>query len=89
MNLKEEEILIRLIIPNLTSSNHEKCNKHGIKIAQKLSNIWTSGNLFDKHKLQHLLFPEGFAYDKKNKRVLTFRKNVFFELTHSISNILN
>ncbi len=60
-----------------------------MKIAQKLSNIWTCGDLFDKHKLQHLLFPDGFAYDKQNKRVLTFRTNVFFELIRSFSKVLS
>jgi len=60
-----------------------------VKIAQKLSKIWALGDLFDKHKLQHLLFPDGFAYDKQNKRVLTFRTNVFFELIRSISTILS
>lgn len=75
----------KLSNPNLTSSNLEKCVKNGLKIAKKLSKIWDSGDLFDKHKLQHLLFPDGFAYDKQNKRVLTFRTNIFFELIHSIS----
>lgn len=79
------ELEEKLSNPNLTSSNLEKCVKNGLKIAKKLSKIWDSGDLFDKHKLQHLLFPDGFAYDKQNKRVLTFRTNIFFELIHSIS----
>lgn len=82
------ELEEKLLNPNLTSSNLEKCIKNGLKIAKKLSKIWDSGNLFDKHKLQHLLFPDGFAYDKQNKRVLTFRTNIFFELIHSISTVL-
>jgi hypothetical protein len=60
-----------------------------IKDKKKLSEIWASGNLFDKHKLQHLLFPNGFAYDKQNGQVLTFRTNVFFDLTRSISTVLS
>ena len=32
----------------------------------KISKIWASGDLFDKHKLQHLLIPDGFAYDNQN-----------------------
>ena len=79
------ELEEKLLNPNLTSSNLSKCLKNGLKIAGKLSKIWDAGDLFDKHKLQHLLFPDGFAYDKQNKRVLTFRTNVFFELIHSIS----
>ena len=79
----------KLMNPNLSSSNLEKCIKTGLKIARKLSKIWVSGDLFNKHKLQHLLFPDGFAYDKQNKRVLTFRTNVFFELIRSISTVLS
>lgn len=79
------ELEEKLSNPNLTSSNLEKCVKNGLKIAKKLSKIRDSGDLFDKHKLQQLLFPDGFAYDKENKRVLTFRTNIFFELIHSIS----
>ena len=82
------ELEEKLSNPNLSSSNLQKCIKNGVKIARKLSKIWTSGDLFDKHKLQHLLFPEGFAYDKQNKRVLTFRTNVIFELIRSISTAL-
>jgi hypothetical protein len=36
-----------------------------------------------------LLFPDGFAYDKQKGRVQTFRTNVFFDLTHSISTTLS
>ena len=83
------ELEEKLTNPNISSSNLKKCIENGIKIAQKLSKIWVFGNIFDKHKLQHLLFPNGFAYDKQNERVQTFRTNVFFELTHSISNVLS
>ncbi len=61
------ELEEKLSNPNLTSSNLEKCIKNGVKIARKLSKIWTCGDLFDKHKLHHLLFPNRFAYDKQNK----------------------
>jgi len=79
----------KLMNPNLSSSNLEKCIKNGVKIAKNISKIWISGDLFEKHKLQHLLFPEGFTYDKQNKRVLTFRTNILFEVTRSISSVLS
>jgi hypothetical protein len=62
--------------------------KNGLKIAKKLNKIWVSASVFEKHKLQHLLFPEGFTYDKQKKRVLTFRTNAFFHLTYSLSKFL-
>jgi hypothetical protein len=37
---------------------------------------------------QHILFPNGFTYDKQNGRVLTFRTNILFELTRCFSEIL-
>jgi site-specific DNA recombinase len=82
------ELEEKLLNPNMSSSNLEKCIKNALKIARKLSKIWNSGDLFEKHKLQHLIFPDGFTFDKENKRVLTFRTNILFELTRSISNIL-
>ena len=87
-----EEISIleqKLMNPNLTSSNLKKCIKNGLQIAKNLSKIWGSANMFDKHKLQHILFPDGFTYDKQKGRVLTFRTNVFFHLTHSLSKVLS
>ena len=33
--------------------------------------------------------PDRFAHNKQNKRVLTFRTNVFFELIRSISMVLS
>jgi site-specific DNA recombinase len=79
------ELEEKLSNPVHSSSNLKKCIENGLAIAGKLKYIWENGDLFDKHKLQHLLFPDGFAYDKENKRVLTFRTNVFFDLIHSIS----
>ncbi|MEY5133122.1 MAG: hypothetical protein RLZZ198_1126 [Bacteroidota bacterium] len=87
-----EEISIleqKLMNPNLTSSNLKKCIKNGLQIAKNLSKIWGSANMFDKQKLQHILFPDGFTYDKQKGRVLTFRTNVFFHLTHSLSKVLS
>ena len=83
------ELEEKLMNPNLTSSNLQKCIKNGFDLSKNLSKIWTSGDLFDKHKLQHFLFPNGFAYDKQNGRVQTFRTNVFFELIRSISMALS
>lgn len=83
------ELEEKLMNPNLTSSNLEKCIKNGFKLSKNLSKILESGSLFDRHKLQLLLFPDGFAYDKQKGRVQTFRTNVFFDLMHSISTTLS
>ena len=63
--------------------------KNGFKLSKNLSKIWESGSLFYKHKLQLLLFPDGFAYDKQKSRFQTFRTNVFFDLIPSTSTTLS
>ena len=82
------ELEQKLTNPHLTSSNLKKCIKNGLEIARKLSVLWESADVFGKHKLQHILFPNGFTYDKQNGRVLTFRTNILFELTRCFSEIL-
>jgi site-specific DNA recombinase len=79
------ELEEKLTNPHITSSNLEKCIKNGFRLSKNISKIWEFGSLFDKHKLQLFLFPNGFAYDKQKGEVQTFRTNVFFDLIHSIS----
>lgn len=79
------ELEQKLMNPHMTSSNLKKCIKNGLEIARKLSNLWESADVFGKHKLQHILFPNGFTYDKQNGRVLTFRTNILIELTRCFS----
>jgi hypothetical protein len=45
------------------SSNLKKSIEKGLKISQNISQIWISGDFYDKQKLQYLLFPEGMLYD--------------------------
>ncbi len=86
--LEIEELTKNIDNPVLTSSNLEKVIQNAVKLASKLNELWDSLDLFNKHKFQYLLFPDGFTFDKKNNTVQTKRANVFFELIHSISNVL-
>ena len=61
------------------SSNLNKAVEKGLKIAQNISNMWASGDFYDKQKLQYLLFPEGMLYDKENGSVRTTKINCFFQ----------
>jgi site-specific DNA recombinase len=83
-----EELEQKINSTSISSSNLQKCLANGLKLSKNISKIWVTGDLLDKHKLQHLLFPEGFSYDKKNQRVLTARVNSFFELIRSFSSEL-
>lgn len=71
--------------PHVSGSNLKKCIKKGLKLSRNISDLWASSDSDEKQKLQHLLFPEGIAYDKQNKEVLTFRTNTFFELISCFS----
>ena len=43
--------------------------------------------LYDKYRLQYLLFPEGIRYDKENKRVRTPRVNSMVSLISSVARV--
>ena len=60
------------------SSNLKKSVEKGLKIAQNISEMWASGDFYEKQKLQYLLFPEGMLYDKENGVVRTTKVNSFF-----------
>ena len=52
---------------------------------EKLSKIWSSGELEDKRTLQKTLFPDGIFYDAKNNQYLTRNTNKFIELVACLS----
>jgi len=64
--------------PEISSSNLEKAINKALKMSSNLHEIWDSGNLEQKRKLQQLLFPSGLGYDKQNDRVQTTRVNSLF-----------
>ena len=68
-----------------SSSNLQKAIKKAITYSSNLSKIWVSGSLNQKVKLQNLVFPSGFGYDKQNNKVQTFQTNSIFVLNHSLS----
>ena len=61
------------------SSNLNKAIEKSLKIAENISQMWASGDFYDKQKLQYLLFPEGMLYDKENGTVRTTKVNCFFK----------
>ena len=61
------------------SSNLKKSVEKGLKISQNVSQMWISGDFYDKQKLQRLIFPEGMYYDKENGAVRTSHINWLFQ----------
>ncbi len=75
--------------PEISSSNLEKAINKALKMSSNLHEIWDSGNLEQKRKLQQLLFPSGLGYDKQNDRVQTTRVNSLFSAIPLMTRDLN
>ena len=84
-----EQINQQLNQNNVSSSNLEKGIKTALKLCQNLSKTWEMSNLFEKQKLNNLIFPGGIVYDKKNDSVQTNEVNSIFSLIPYISTDLN
>jgi hypothetical protein len=50
----------------------------GVKLAEKLSQLWVSADFGSKQKLQYLVFPEGLLYNKKKGAYRTGKVNSLF-----------
>jgi site-specific DNA recombinase len=62
----------------LSSSNLQIAIDKALKMSSNLSDIWTSGDLNQKRKIQNLVFPSGIGYDKQNGKVRTKSVNAIF-----------
>lgn len=63
---------------SISSSNLEKAIKKALRVSSNLSELWTSGDLTQKKKLQNLVFPSGIGYDKLKGEVRTKKVNSIF-----------
>jgi hypothetical protein len=57
-------------------------------MSSNLSEIWVSGDLPQKKKIQNLVFPSGIGYDKSNGKVRTHRVNSIFSAIPLLSRSL-
>ena len=64
--------------PFISSSNLNKAIDKALKMSTKLNEIWDSGDLEQKRKLQQLVFPSGMGYNKQIDEVQTKRVNSIF-----------
>ena len=62
-----------------------------LTLSESLEKIWVDGDLKQRQKLQHLVFPSVLGYDKSNDQVRTPKVNAIFGsipiLSKEISNI--
>ena len=84
---EKSQILIEIQKLSKKSSNLDKFIDKFLEMLPDLANLWDSGTLKAREKLQHLVFPEGIFYDRKSDEVRTVRVNTLFELTRRISDI--
>ena len=72
-------------------SNLELAIDKALTLSESLEKIWVDGDLKQRQKLQHLVFPSGLGYDKSNDQVRTPKVNAIFGsiqiLSKEISNI--
>ena len=72
-------------------SNLELAIDKALTLSESLEKIWVDGDLKQRQKLRHLVFPSGLGYDKSNDQVRTPKVNAIFGsipiLSKEISNI--
>ena len=56
----------------------QKAINKALKISSNLNELWVSGDLTQKKKLQNLVFPSGIGYNKLNGEVRTKKVNSIF-----------
>lgn len=66
-------------------SNLEELINKSLEKLENIKDLWLSGNLEDKRRLNKTLFPEGIYFDPKKHQYLTRKINSYLELVDSIS----
>ena len=88
---QKDKLQLKIENPSLSSSNLELAIDKALTLSESLEKIWVDGDLKQRQKLQHLVFPSGLGYDKSNDRVRTPKVNAIFGsipiLSKEISNI--
>lgn len=59
-------------------SNFNLTIEKGVRIAEKLSQLWLSSDFSSKQKLQYLVFPQGILYNKEKGAYRTGKVNSLF-----------
>jgi hypothetical protein len=75
---EEKNLQSNLFSSEISSSNLQKAIDKALKMSSNLSELWTSGDLPQKKKIQNLVFPSGIGYDKLKGKVQTKRVNSIF-----------
>jgi site-specific DNA recombinase len=75
---EQKNLMLNLANSSITSSNLQIAIEKALKMSSNLSELWASGDLHQKKKIQKLIFPSGIVYDKLKGRVQTKKVNSIF-----------
>jgi site-specific DNA recombinase len=75
---EQKNLMLNLANSSITSSNLQIAIEKALKMSSNLSELWASGDLHQKKKIQKLIFPSGIGYDKLKGRVQTKKVNSIF-----------
>ena len=84
-NIEKVDLESNLLNSTISSSNLQIAIDKALKVSSNLSELWTSGDLSQKNKIQNLVFPSGLGYDKSNGKVRTTIVNSIFSCIPDIS----
>ena len=84
-NIEKVDLESNLLNSTISSSNLQIAIDKALKVSSNLSDLWTSGDLSQKNKIQNLVFPSGLGYDKSNGKVRTTIVNSIFSCIPDIS----
>ncbi len=75
---EREELRKYLESTQFSTSNLEKYIERSLEYLLELPSVWASSGYAEKRKLQSLVFPEGFLYNKKTDQTRTTKLNSLF-----------
>jgi site-specific DNA recombinase len=79
-NQEKEEMEAFLQNTSFTASNLDQYTDRAVEYAWNLTSTWDSSDFREKVKLQKMVFPDGFYYNKKNGHPRTTKMNPVFSL---------
>lgn len=79
-NQEREEMDTFLHNTSFTASNLEEYTERAIEFTRNLAPTWDSSDFKEKLKIQKMIFPGGFYYDKKKGKPRTTKMNPVFSL---------
>ena len=77
MEAEREEILSQLEERDKSILNLNGYVNYGLSIRDNMLKLWKLGNLYQKKRIQNLIFPDGLVYNKETDDIEPISKNEF------------